>query len=141
MGKAEFSKGFFSSLFSNICRVLEKWKWSHSVMSESLRPHGLSLPGSSIHEIFQARVLKWVAVSFSRGSSQPGGWTWVSCIADRCFTVWATREPWCFENMCLKISKWFQISVFSTNSSPLTPEFWYFTSLFQSTLSEVKHDI
>ena len=48
--------------------------------------------GSSIHGIFQARVLEWVAISFSRGSSQPRDWTWVSCIAGRFFTVWATRE-------------------------------------------------
>ena len=34
-------------------------------------PVNCSLPGSSIHEIFQARVLEWVAISFSRGSSQP----------------------------------------------------------------------
>ena len=36
-----------------------------------------SLPGSSIHGIFQARVLEWVAISFSRASSQPGDRTWV----------------------------------------------------------------
>ena len=34
-------------------------------------PVDCSLPGSSIHEIFQARILKWVAISFSRGSLQP----------------------------------------------------------------------
>ena len=51
-----------------------------------------SLPGSVIHGIFQARMLEWVAISFSRGSSQPRDRTQVSCIADRCFTVWATRE-------------------------------------------------
>ena len=66
---------------------------SHSVMSDSLWPHGLySLPGSSVHGIFQARILEWVAISFSRGSSQPRDWIWVSCIAVRCFTIWATRE-------------------------------------------------
>ena len=41
---------------------------------------------------FQARVLKWVAISFSRGSSWPRDRTQVSCIVGRCFTVWATRE-------------------------------------------------
>ena len=51
-----------------------------------------SLPGSSLHGIFQARVLEWVAISFSRGSSQPRDWTWVSCIPGRCFNLWATRE-------------------------------------------------
>ena len=43
-------------------------------------------------EIFQARVLEWIAISFSRGSSPPRNWTWVSRIAGRHLTVWATRE-------------------------------------------------
>ena len=51
-----------------------------------------SLPRSSVHGIFQARVLEWVAMSFSRGSSWPRDWTWVFCIVGRRFTVWATRE-------------------------------------------------
>ena len=51
-----------------------------------------SLPGSSVHGIFQARILEWVAISFSRGSSWPRDQTWVSLIVGRCFTVWATRE-------------------------------------------------
>ena len=49
-------------------------------------------PGSSVHGILQVRVLEWVVISFSRGSSQPRDQTWVSCIAGRCFTLWATRE-------------------------------------------------
>ena len=41
----------------------EKWKWSRSVVSDSVQPHGLcSPPGSSIHGIFQARVLEWGAI-------------------------------------------------------------------------------
>ena len=51
-----------------------------------------SLPGSSIHGIFQARVLEWDAIFFSRGSSQPRDQTQVSHIAGRRFTIWATRE-------------------------------------------------
>ena len=51
-----------------------------------------SLLGFSAHGIFQERVPEWVAISFSRGSSQPRNWTQVSCIADRHFTLWATRE-------------------------------------------------
>ena len=51
-----------------------------------------SLPGSSVHGIFQARILEWVASSFSRGSSQSRDQTWVSCITGRCFTIWAMRE-------------------------------------------------
>ena len=51
-----------------------------------------SPPGSSIHGILQARILEWVAVSFSRGSSWPRNQTRVSCIAGRFFTAWAMRE-------------------------------------------------
>ena len=55
-------------------------------------PMDYSLPGSSVHWIFQARVLEWVAISFSRGSSRPRDWTQVSHIVGRRFTIWATRE-------------------------------------------------
>ena len=51
-----------------------------------------NLPCSSIHGIFQARVLEWVAISFSRGSFRPRDRAQVSCIAGRHFTVWGTRE-------------------------------------------------
>ena len=49
-------------------------------------PMDYSLPGSSVHGISKARLLEWVAISFSRGSS------WVSCIAGRFFTICATGE-------------------------------------------------
>ena len=39
-----------------------------------------SLPGSSVHGVLQARLLEWVALSYSRGSSQPKDQSWVSCI-------------------------------------------------------------
>ena len=55
-------------------------------------PMDSSPPGSSVHGIFQAWILEWVAISFSRGSSWPRDWTQVSRIAGRCFTIWATRE-------------------------------------------------
>ena len=48
-------------------------------------PMDCSLPGSSVHGIFQARVLEWVAICFSSGSSQPRNQTWVSFIVGRCF--------------------------------------------------------
>ena len=51
-----------------------------------------NLPGSSFHGIFQARILEWVVISFSRRSFQPRDWAWVSRIVGRCFTIWATRE-------------------------------------------------
>ena len=48
--------------------------------------------GYTVHGILQARILEWVAVPFSRGSSQPRDQTQVSHIAGRFFTSWATRE-------------------------------------------------
>ena len=78
------------------------WKWhanSQCCTSEATQscptlcdPMDCSPTGSSVRGIFQARVLEWVAISFSRGSSQPRDWTQVSCIAGRRFTVWATWE-------------------------------------------------
>ena len=55
-------------------------------------PMDCSLPGSSVQRTSQARILEWVAISFSRGSSWPRNWTQVSCIAGRFFTDWTTRE-------------------------------------------------
>ena len=63
-------------------------------------PLDWSLPGSSVHGILQARILEWLAISFSGGSSQHRDRTLVSCIAGSLLTVWATREagviPWKF---------------------------------------------
>ena len=44
-------------------------------------PMDSSPPGSSVHGILQARILEWVAISFSRGSSQPRDGTCISCIS------------------------------------------------------------
>ena len=92
-GKTANQKGQFSTdevkTFIELLSVV-------SVKSLSLvqlwDPMDSSLPGSSNHGILQARVLEWVAISLSRGSSQPRDWTRVSCIAGRCFNLWATRE-------------------------------------------------
>ena len=62
---------------------------SRSVMSDSM---DYSPPGSSVHGILQARILKCFAISFSRESSWPRDGTWVSCIADKFFTIWTIRE-------------------------------------------------
>ena len=63
-----------------------------SVISNSCDPIDCSPRGSSLHGILPARILDWVAIPFSRGSSRCRNWTWVSCIAGRFFTNWATRE-------------------------------------------------
>ena len=72
-----------------------------------------SLSGSSVHGIFQARVLEWVIISFSRGSSQPRNWTLVSGIAGRCFTIWATREALFLEHTVNRLEKSFHFGGFN----------------------------
>ena len=59
---------------------------------ESRLPGEISITIIPITGIFQARILEWVAISFSRVSSQPRDQTRVSHIVVRCFTVWATRR-------------------------------------------------
>ena len=73
---------------------LEKVKVKVKSRPTLCSPMDCSLSGFSVHGIFQARVLEWIAVSFSRGSSWPRNRTRVSCIAGRRFTVWATREAY-----------------------------------------------
>ena len=75
----QLSHGFQRMLVAQSCPTL----WD---------PMDCSLPGSSVHRIFQARILKWVAIPFSKISSWPRDRTQVSCIAGRFFTIWATRE-------------------------------------------------
>ena len=55
-------------------------------------PMDCGLPGFSVHGILQARILEWVAIPFSRGTSQPRDRTVVSCIAGRFFTYRATGK-------------------------------------------------
>ena len=69
-----------------------KWSVGGSVMLIPHDPMDCCLPDSSVHGILQVRILEWVAIPFSRGSSQPRDRTWVSCTAGRFFTIWATRE-------------------------------------------------
>ena len=77
---------------------------NHSVMSNSLWPHGLYvvLQTPLSMGILQARILKWVAISFSRGSSWPRDRIWVSSITNRFFTIWATTEE---QNVSLLLQK------------------------------------
>ena len=73
-------------------------------------PMDCSLPGSSIPGILQARILKWIAMPSSSGSSQPRDRTQVFYIAGRFFTIWATREAH-FSTRCLCILVIIKVSV------------------------------
>ena len=67
-----------------------------------------SPPGSTVHGILQARILEWVAMPFSRGSSWPRNRTQVSCIAGSFLTNWAMREALnsglSFKDACVLVS-------------------------------------
>ena len=69
------------------CGTINWISESRSVVSDSEIPCT-----NTVHGILQARILEWVAFSFSSGSSQPRNWTGVSCTAGRFFTNWAIRE-------------------------------------------------
>ena len=75
---------WISTVFHNEVKVLVGQ--SHPTLCD---PMDCSLPGRSLHGILQARVLEWVTVSFSRGSSWPRDRTWVSRIPGRRFNLWA----------------------------------------------------
>ena len=60
-----------------------------------------SPPGSSVHGISQASILEWVAISFSRGSSQPRNWTHIYCIGRQILWCWATGRAHLIEYVCL----------------------------------------
>ena len=77
-----------------------------------------SMPGPSVHGTSQARILEWVAIFFSRVSSQIRDWTYVSCIGSWILYHWSTREALCHNLPNIFIS----MGTFSSNLH------WAFTS-------------
>ena len=78
-----------------------------------------STPGFSVHGILQARILEWVVIPFSRRSSWPKDWTWVSHMASRFFGVWAAKG--CY---CRFLSTWHSLENLKYNSVP--PKKYYY---------------
>ena len=109
----------------------EKWKWSRSVVSDSSDPMDCSLPGSSVHGIFQARVLEWGAIAFSDNLSlqekyllRKEGWkegsnnerkekvnTFESYFSIRFFWNWVWKSCKTFSSMKFKQNKRLTIHV------------------------------
>ena len=79
-------------------------------------PLDCSPPGSSLHAILQARVLEWVANSFSRVSSWPRDRTWVSLIKGRRFNLWAAREAQMVKLWYIRIVEYY---------SEIRTNYWY----------------
>ena len=87
----------FYSLLKALPPLLMKWKWKVQVLVTQLcptlcDPMVCGPPGYSVHGIHQARILEWVAMPFSRGSSWTRDRAWVPCIAGRFFIIWAIKE-------------------------------------------------
>ena len=85
----------------------EWWWFRRSVMSDSCDTTDSSPPGSSVHGIFQARILDWIAISFSKGSSRPRNRSHVSCISGRFFTDWVMGQCEYPDTKTFSVSFWF----------------------------------
>ena len=97
-------------LVTQSCMIL----WDHVVCSP---------PGSCVHGIFQARLLEWVAIPFSRGSFLPRDQTQVSCIAGRFFSVWTSMFT------IIHIFAWW-ISLWYNAARPLISSLFWLRLLF-----------
>ena len=74
-----------------------KWKWKSLSRVRLFATLWTVAPtGSSVHGILQARILEWVSIPFSRGSSWPRDRSWVLHIAGIFFIIWTTREDFFF---------------------------------------------
>ena len=90
-GRSSCVRIWESKLEPACLRPLHNTVCIHCVCLTLCDPVDCSPPSSSVHRILQARILEWVAIPFSRGSSWSRGWIHVSCSAGRFFTIWATR--------------------------------------------------
>ena len=83
------------------------------------------LPGSSVHGNFRARILEWVAISFSRRSSKPRDKTLISCIGRRVLYHWAAWEAFSFSTFLIFLSLFFLSLPGVSTYTPSLPELWY----------------
>ena len=71
---------FFFFFYGGMCLAFIICELSQSVVSDYFDPMDCILPGSFVHKIFWTRILEWVAISYSRGSSQRGIEPWLLCL-------------------------------------------------------------
>ena len=86
-----------------------------------------SLPGSSVHGISQPRILERVSISFSRGSSRPGDWTYISWVDRWILYCWATGKPSCYITQLQNMKFWDSVEkddrYITSNALPLDHRF------------------
>ena len=90
---------FLLAQYNIILCITQYYVLSHVWFFVILMNYGL--PGPSVHGIFQARILEWVTISFSRGSSQLRGPIHISCIAGRFFTAEPPRRSKQVQQFCI----------------------------------------
>ena len=84
-------------------------------------PRDYSPPGSSVHGVLQARLLEWIAISFSRGSSRPSDGSRVSCTAGGFFTLWATRRG-CIRSWLQQVGSFAEVRGLLSSCGAQSPE-------------------
>ena len=92
MIKTALAGGFFTTCPPGKPISPTTLKWRSEMKVAQLCPNLCDHMEHTVHRILQARILEWVAIPFSRGSSRHRDQTWVSCIAGGFFTIWDTRE-------------------------------------------------
>ena len=107
-GRAGMHRDTFGVILTH-ASMLWVSEWSHSVVSDSVTPWTVSLPGSSVHGIFQARILEWVAISFSKACCDyPIFWT--TCLNEWHFGVLcqlgASLVAWSVKNLLTVQETW-----------------------------------
>ena len=87
-------------------------------------PVDCNLSGSSVHGIFQASILEWVAISYSRGSSWPKDWNFISFISCICRPILYRCTIWEPERTCFKYSHWLynKVTFLNLKKGSLTSE-------------------
>ena len=101
-----------------VCVYTYMTEWLSTCQSCLCNPMDCSPPGASVHGILQASVLEWIAIPFSRGSSQLRDWTWVSCAAGRFFYIYIYMYIFSFRffPLYVRIRYWAEFPVVYTTS-------------------------
>ena len=117
-------------LIDQLQRHWRNWLWKVKVKVAQSCPTLCNPMGYTVHGILQARILEWVAVFFSRGSSWPRNQSQVSCMEGEYFTSWATSEAWDLLWIFTNITSWGGKGENRTNTStyigllPTTISLW-----------------